>query len=299
MSLVRKCVKWVLQGIVRSVKSASELARVGFVSRWETPMHGLKTTGFETAVIIANGPSLDAYLKRYPRGIENADHMCVNAFSLTPAYEVLRPRFSVFVDPSFWTIPCSHRMEEYRRAVYGELVRKTAWEHVVLTPVQSRGCVQRMMNPPRAHLVFRSFNGTIVSRSVPFALRNLLYGRGLAIPSCQTVVNSAIGLAVRMGYRNVYVVGADASFLEGLFVDPVSNLLSVASRHFAEEPVPAAPIYKDAEEAEPMLLHEYLEAVARMFEGYHEVWKYAKARNVNVVNASEFSWIDALPRGTL
>ena len=101
-----------------------------------------------------------------------------------------------------------------------------------------------------------------------------------------------------MGYKEIYLLGAEHSWLQDLCVKE-DNLLYIRHRHFSGE-TELAPMHKAApKNTETFKVHELLEAFRRTFRSYWLLKEYASFRGAVVYNATPDSYIDAFERRDL
>ena len=121
----------------------------------------------------------------------------------------------------------------------------------------------------------------------------MIYRLGLGMPRPRNVLIPSIMLAINSGYRRVYVAGADHSWTQTLWVDEDNRVVSIQP-HF----------YQDNEEEKKRVateyhnypLHQILQSLYIAFRSYFDIADYAKSRNVEIINITPESFIDAFPR---
>ena len=95
-------------------------------------------------------------------------------------------------------------------------------------------------------------------------------------------------------YSNIYIFGADTTWIEKIKVDQETNNIYTIDKHFYGETKRL--LYKDTEWKIPIKLHEELRSIAIALENYWELKEYSLYNNVKIFNASEYSLIDAFDR---
>lgn len=250
------------------------------------------------AVIIGNGPSFSGIIEKYPNGLPERDCYCVNSFPLTSSYEVFKPRACVFADPAFWKLDASDPLISNRNKIFDVINEKTAWDTFILLPHAAKSEFTYCFT--NNHIVIMYYNSTCISEALPLSLRCKLYRKNMAIAGMQTVVCGALSLAISLGYKQINLVGTDASFLEDVIMDDSANMLVTVDRHYYDgDKKSTRPIYSDVEETKPMLVHEYLGCIVAMLKGYYECALFAEKYGVCVVNSCSHSWIDSFKRGSI
>ncbi len=116
------------------------------------------------------------------------------------------------------------------------------------------------------------------------------------MPRPRNVLIPAIMVGMAMGYKEIFIIGADHTWTRTLEVDDDNNVVSVQP-HF----------YKDNEEEKQRVtsvyrnvrLHDMLLSMHLAFKSYHTIARYARERGVRIVNATPGSFIDAFQRERL
>ncbi len=116
------------------------------------------------------------------------------------------------------------------------------------------------------------------------------------MPRPRNVLIPSIMIAVKMGYKNIYVAGADHSWTKTLSVNDRNEVVSIQP-HF----------YKEDEKEERRIrtdylrypLHQILYSFYVAFRSYFTIQRYAESQGVKIYNVTPGSFIDAFPRTTL
>jgi hypothetical protein len=303
------------------------LERAAFLARYgalvlrelrQTRIAGLGAAA-PSCVVLGNGPSLADDLERQFDAIAARPKVCVNNFAKSEYYERLKPEHYVLADTAYFSADTQRiladidagRTNSYsadavdyyryltavKDSVYRNMVDKTSWDMTLFVPLHSRlqgdlGWISQ--RNPRIRLAF--FNMTPLS-SGPAWLRHRLYRMNLAVPRAETVLVAAIFLALQMGYRNLYVLGADHSWHENFTVGR-DNVLRVRDPHFYDAPgeTPTVPLVKDHITGETWKMHEQWHSLGRAFESHVALAEYARALGARILNASAKSYLDAYER---
>ena len=96
-----------------------------------------------------------------------------------------------------------------------------------------------------------------------------------------------------MGYRQIYIVGADHSWTRTLDVDSENRVVSVQPHFYKEdekERQRVTALYKT------IPLHQMLESLTTAFRSYHVIADYANRAGYEIYNSTPQSFIDAFPR---
>jgi len=249
-----------------------------------------------TRVIIAgNGPSLGTQLKTHLSILEKEPILCVNHFVDSPDFSLIKPRYYCMLDPNFFLTHLSEEREKKREITFENLNRLTTWDMDLFFPLlPGQIILENYLTSPRLHMhICNIFPGFTLP-----GIRNLVYRTGFFMPPPQNVLIAAIFQAINMGYKEIYLLGAEHSWLQDLCVKE-NNLLYIVHRHFSGK-TEFTPMYKAApKNTETFKVHELLGAFRRTFRSYWLLKEYAASRGTVIYNATPDSYIDAFERRDL
>ncbi|MFL5764359.1 MAG: 6-hydroxymethylpterin diphosphokinase MptE-like protein [Bacteroidia bacterium] len=245
-------------------------------------------------IVLGNGPSLKASLEKHSGLFSSLPLFCVNSFSLTPEYELLKPSFYVILDYSFWK-----SNEKATLDVIDAIEKRTTWKMILFVPQMASGSERfSALSKKNSNVELRYFNYTVFKGFAGIA--HWFYRRNMAMPQAQNVLVAATFLAINMGFEEVDLVGADHTWHESLYLDE-HNKLHLKHIHFYDDvrTVKYIPFTKGAHLTETFRMDEIFHTWAKTFYGYIALEKYARSQNCKVYNASEVSFVDAFERKKL
>lgn len=239
-------------------------------------------------IIMGNGPSLHDTIDSSAPALEQGPSLAVNFAANAPEFRQLKPRYYVLADPHFFTATGN---ENVRRLA--ENLASVDWPMTLFVPCGSSGDIGRMMRDNR-HLTIERFNAVGVTGW--HWLENLAYSHGWGMPRPRNVLIPSIMIAMLLGYRTIYITGADHSWTRTLSVNDRNEVVSIQP-HF----------YKDDEQEKKRVaveylhypLHQILQSFYVAFKSYHDIRRYADSRGVTIYNATPGSFIDAFERRPL
>ncbi len=238
-------------------------------------------------VILGNGPSLNTTIDRSLDYLKSVDTMAVNFACLAPVFFEIRPRFYILADPLFFGD--SHpRIGDFRR-----LIGRVDWPMTLLVPRRFRHLTGPITGDNR-FLSVMTYN--FVGLDGFGAFERFAYRRRLGMPRPRNVLIPAIMNAIALGYRTIYVAGADHSWMQTISIDDENHVISVQPHFYKDDSTEQRRVdttYRG------LRLHQVVESFAIAFKAYHAVRRYADARGVTVTNVTPGSFIDAFDRGTL
>lgn len=276
--------------------SLASLARVALQSKWNIPP--LPTQTRKSIIILGNGPSFETTVKKYHSILSNNTLMAVNVFCQSEYYEQLKPAYYIILANNFFypdkDTPPSVIVT--RNNTFSHLVQKTSWPCTLFVPSiakKSNSFLDLMRQNPNIQLAF--YNNIAVEgfQTLSFPL----YDWGMGMPRPHNVIIPGIINSIRMGFKQIILVGADHSWLPEISVNE-DNVALVHQKHFYDENTsrPEAMIHSIERSRK---LHEILHKFYLSFRGYWEIRDYASHKNVYIYNSSEHSFIDAFERKKL
>lgn len=276
----------------RLAGSAASLLKVALRSR---RVPALKTEApVRPLTVMGNGPSLRSVLEGDRAVLCDCDLMAVNFAPNTPAFFELKPQYLVLADPHFFKVSTDDSDPNVVRL--WENLHRTDWPLLLLVPVRFAGAARALADAgrqenDRSNLQIKIFN-TTPAEGV-YAVSHWLFDLGLAMPRPRNVLIASLMLGIRLGYKDIRIVGADHTWSQSLWVDDMNRVVSVQP-HFYEDK--KEELDRVAAEYAGYHLHDILRSLTIAFESYHHIAAYAAKRGVKITNLTPGSMIDAFPR---
>jgi hypothetical protein len=123
-----------------------------------------------------------------------------------------------------------------------------------------------------------------------------VYRLNLGAPILQNTLIAGIFFALNMGFRKIYIFGADHSWLEETVMRNDNVLCIRQGYHFFDRDDQELVPNRKSNQGEVFKMHEFLKALSITFEGYIFLEDYALRIGAKVYNASSKSYIDAFER---
>ena len=139
------------------------------------------------------------------------------------------------------------------------------------------------------------FNKTPVEGLQSF--RNILFKLNLGLPRPYNVLIPSLIKALNLGYKELYVIGADHSWLEELRVNDKNEALLNQKHFYDYQTSKFEPMYHAKRGGKRV--HEILYKLMKAFEGYFYIREYAESLGSQIYNATPNSYIDAFERRSL
>ena len=237
-------------------------------------------------IIMGNGPSLRTTIDEDSEWLMSHDLMAVNFAALTPEFFRLRPRYYIIADGHFFN---SLHSDSNVRKLW-ENIGDVSWDLTLLLPAKFKHLAKPLIM--HAHgIKLRYFNLTPIEGFRWLSHR--LYSAGLGMPRPRNVLIPAIMEGIRLGYKEIFLCGADHSWTKTLHVDDENYVISIQPHFYedsSEEHERVRETYKG------LRLHDVLGSMTIAFKSYWEISEYAKKKRVTIINATPGSMIDAFKR---
>lgn len=234
-------------------------------------------------IIMANGPSLAQTITQYGPTLASHPTMAVNFAANAPEFKQLRPRYYVLADPHFFN---PQGDDNVRRLI--DNLNSVEHEMTIFIPFGQKLTITN----PRVSVEYFNMVGAEGARWLTTAL----YRSGRAMPRPRNVLIPAIMIGMLLGYKEIYLTGADHSWTRTLSVDDDNRVVTVQP-HF----------YKDNDDERKRVTSVYtnitlpqiIESFYIAFKAYHQIADFALRQGVKIYNSTPESFIDAFTRTPL
>ncbi|MDE7427580.1 MAG: hypothetical protein K2M79_07260 [Muribaculaceae bacterium] len=242
----------------------------------------------EKIIIMGNGPSLRRFIVNNAEMLASIPSMAVNFAANAPEFISLRPEYYLMADPHFFTGADDPNVKR----LYERLV-EIDWPLTVFVPVKYYSVTRERLRA-NTLITVNSFN--FVGIEGWDWLKDMAYRSGTGMPRPRNVLIPSIMTAVRMGFKEIILVGADHSWTQTLSVDEANRVVSVQPHFYKDnnaEKERVSSVYSNIK------LHELLLSFHIAFKSYWEVRRYADKIGIQIKNATPGSFIDAFERAQL
>lgn len=242
----------------------------------------------EPLVIMANGPSLRQAIESSSDKLLAATTMAVNFAANAPEFTRLKPNFYILADPHFFSANPDANLDALRRNL-----AEVDWPMTLFVPVcQVKNLPDAVTSNPSITVNTYNFVGVEGWKW----LERFSYDRGLGMPRPRNVLVPAIACGILAGFKEIYILGADHSWIKNLEVDRENRVISVQP-HF----------YKESDKEQKRVdsvyagvrLHQVIGSFAVALKSYHDLQRWAEAEGIRIFNSTPGSLIDAFPRAPL
>lgn len=241
----------------------------------------------ESLIIMGNGPSLADTMANHAPALRNHPLMAVNFAANAEEFYGFQPRYYVLADPVFF----ADTPHENVLKLWKNLSERIKWPMTLFVPAKMRRKARLSSNH---NIDLQTFNPVGVEG---FRwLENAAFASGRGMPRPRNVLIVAIMIALKMGYKNIWLTGADHSWTRTLEVDENNTVISVQPHFYKDndaEHARVASVYKD------IRLHQIMHSFYVAFRSYFFIRRFADHSGATIINATPGSFIDAFPRRQL
>lgn len=247
-------------------------------------------------VILGNGPSLQHFLKENIDFLNKKQSLAVNHFADTEIYTQIQPDFYVINVPEFWTDDVDDDVLKRRNQLIENLVEKTHWNmNLLLGMGAKKSKLWRNLSKRNPHLKIYFFNVTPIEGFRFF--KHFCYRNQLGMPRPHNVLIPSLINAINMGFKKIYLAGADHNWMKEIFVAD-DNTVYLTQKHFYDLQTARPEVMKKTGK-DKRKLHEILHKFMLAFQGYFDINDYSNRQNAQIINITRNSFIDAFKRQKL
>ncbi len=269
------------------VDTALTVIRILLTSSWNCHF---KDHSNQSLYILGNGPSLNDII---PSKLFGKTCLAVNNFAMTSMFCAIKPPYYVIAAPEYWLDNVDQNYIDMRNNLFAQIKEKLCWDMEIFIPFKSRKYrFKETLNALNQHLKVSYYNDTPAEGLPMFT--HFAFKKRLGMPRPHNVLIPSIMIAIWKNFKNIYLFGADHSWLQEIYVSE-DNIAYLTQKHFY-----------DSKEAKPDImkkkgtgtrkLHEILQKFMLTFEAYHQINTYAIRHNISIINKTTNSFIDAFSR---
>jgi len=275
-------------------KALVSIVKLVLLSKWFVKIKETKQE--KHCVLLGNGPSLNDTIEKHQSFLKDKELICVNHFPVFNYYELLKPNYFMTSAPDLWLDDIDEKFVIASNKLFNAIAEKTNWHLNLYIPYEAKKH-KRWKN----HLKDNQFINIVYYNNVAIEgwrfFRHFFFKRNLGMPRPHNIMIPSIFNAINLGFKRIYLWGADHSWLKDIYVDDNNNAL-INQKHFYDNSnSKATPLDKRGKGARK--LHEILHKFMLAFRGYFILREYADWRNVKIINQTKGSFIDAFERTDL
>lgn len=250
--------------------------------------------------ILGNGPSLKHQMDDL-LFLETIDFMAVNYFACTDPFESFKPTHYVIASPQYWIKDKQQEWNTTRNQVFECMKEKVTWEMHLYVPVIAKSDKKWQKSiSENSNIKINYINLSPIDDNPRFF--TWFMKKHLVCPRPHNVLVPSLLCGINRKYSNIYLAGADHSWIPEISVTPQNDVL-IAQKHFYGEDNKKNSLLSD--KAKPMYspgsqdtfkLHEVLQKFYYSFKSYWVLKEYASQSGVEIYNLLESSYIDAFDK---
>lgn len=240
----------------------------------------------DNIIILGNGPSLADTIRDYPDVLAATPLLAVNFAANTPEFQRLRPRYYVLADPHFFQAADNENV-----ASLIDNINAADWEMTLFLPFEARKSAAKIGSE---RMKVEYYNAVGVEGFE--WLENAAFHSGRGMPRPRNVLIPSIMIAMKLGFKKIYVAGADHSWTKTLSVNDRNEVVSIQPHFYKDDEKEVRRIRTDYLRYP---LHQILYSFYVAFKSYFTIQRYAEHSGIMVLNVTPDSFIDAFPRATL
>lgn len=264
--------------------SLKSIVKMALLSRRPTVSRDSRAAS-DPLVILANGPSLNKTIADNVGRLVAMQTMAVNFAALADEFFRIKPGRYILADPHFF-----ERGDDKNVVALWSRLASVDWPMTLYVDIRRSGKVRQMaLLPPNVRV--EGFNA--VGAEGWQWLETAAYRRGIAMPRPRNVLIPAIMTGIAAGFREIYIAGADHSWLQSIWVTEQNEVVSVQPHFYKENEDEKKRVVN---EYKSYRLHQILESFRIAFESYHRIERYARRVGVRIYNSTPGSYIDAFER---
>lgn len=256
-----------------------------------------------SVIILGNGPSLNSFLENNTAMLSNRDSICVNYFSRTEEYQKIKPFIYYITSPEYFVGDQKQGYSDSRKETLQAIADKTEWPMYLVVPaLAKKRKAWRLKIEMNKNIKIVYANNTPIDGFKWF--RHFAFKANLGMPRPHNVLIGCIWLSININYKEVFLVGADHSWIPELRVDQ-NNQVMVLQSHFYDKQVTNQTNNVNKPVLKPMFaggtdkarrLHEVLEKFYYSFKSYWILKEFAESQKTKIYNGTEGSFIDAFEK---
>lgn len=268
--------------VINSLKLFASLLKIFIQSRKPTPISN--PTPYNEVVVLGNGPSAKEFLEEKRDFLQQKAVLAVNFFAQHKSFDQIKPSFYVLADPTFF-------VKKESSLLLDTLRDSVNWNLLLMIPNYAKK--QPLWHEKKAILTQNPFikiayyNMTKIDGFDWFIRQATLKGWGLPTP--RNVLVPSIAHCLRMGFRSIYIAGADHSWIKQLWVND-QNEVMIDDKHCYDEADSQSAIHRTAP------LYFVLECISLVLKSYIHLNEIAISKHTSIVNITPGSYIDVFER---
>ena len=249
-------------------------------------------------LVFGNGPSLAQQLREHTSYFQKYDAICLNKFALSEYFQVIRPRYYLFVDP-VWFEP-EDELDKFTQREMNETLHRlendVTWDMDLILAareIKNKNLMRVIQSNKKIKvrtlctLEFHGFHW----------LGLYLRKKGLNAFPPHTSPVASLYAGFLMGYREIQIFGIDSNWVKDLVVTEQNHVAVKKYDHFYG----GKPMVLESPDGAGSDKHmaDVMKENFIIFQVYMDIAEYAREIGVKIINMTPGSFVDAFERGAL
>lgn len=244
--------------------------------------------------ILGNGPSIKKVFDEHLEKLKEKETLCVNKFPDTDVYQKIKPNYYVITSPGYYNKDAIDYNVDVRKKIIAALISKTTWPLICFLPTESKKnkeFINKIKSNQNLKIYF--FNTTPIEGIR--LISHFLLRKKLGSPRPHNVLIPSILIAINSGFKNIFLLGADHSWLPQISVNDKNEVL-INQKHFYDDTTSRPRQMHKNEGLNNRTMDEVLDKFRLSFKSYHDLEKYSENMGSKVINLTPNSFIDAFEK---
>lgn len=260
---------------IRSSRQRQAIKQLKFNNKFHNKYAGKR------CFILGNGPSIqDVDLSLLSKEYV----FTTNFFQKIEGHDKLTPSFHIFNDNMFFDISNEDKLTDKELNNYYELIQSL--DVPCFVPIDGYDYIHRNHWDEKIDINYVCFGAPIGFSEI----NNINLCK--AIPGVNSVVQTAMMIAIYMGFTELYMLGIDGTVIAIDIEERLKNCFFDEELHPYNES--SMYVCRKHYTMRERLIEQY-----NVFAGFENICKYAETRDVKIFNCSSRSLVDGMPRRSL
>jgi hypothetical protein len=279
MKLILQIILFIKKSIDTLISLAKIVIKSNFLQKPFKPNN--KTTCF----VFGNGPSINDDIKKFKNNMKLNDVFVVNFFAKSDYFFEIKPNNYILLDNAFFEKENTENYKEF----YETLKNKIDWEiNFHLPNFARKSDIYQNYLSKNKFIKILFYNYTVYNGFDKFGY--FLMNKNLCMTQSQNIVVAALLRSIQVGYKSVFIFGAENSWHTRIKVNHKNQLFYEDIHLYDTKENPNRTYLMQGK------LHDQMNSLYKLFLGYQKVQKYAVNNKCHIYNCTKNSYIDAFPR---
>ena len=267
------------------------ISLVSFIKEPHKVLPKYSPKNYNKLLVLGNGPSLLDQFDFILNNRDGSELICLNGFSRSDKYELLKPELYFLIDPVFF----KDDWETYDIATSTllNIKQKTNWNLLLIIPRKWKNSKSVKQLSDNKNISIGYINHVPMVGSLNF-IKKTLFKLELCTPVFQNVLIAAIFFGINRKYKEINLFGTDHSWLNDLIVDK-NNTAYLKDHHFYE----AKTIKLVNIDKSPKKAYVFINQIQTMLREYSVLNSYARVMGVKIINFTIDSHIESFDKKSI